>query len=173
MTTRPSQIETNNGASLFAIGAGHVNPTKASDPGLVYDINPEDYVPYLCGMYSEKQVKDITGYKEIKCTEVIPAEKLNYPSFAFSMKPTSTKTITRTVTNVGQKSNYLFKHDLPKEVKISANPDMLKFSKTGQSISYNVQITVTGGRKGSIFEGHLRWETSKYTVKSPVSITIA
>nr|TKR91084.1 hypothetical protein D5086_0000225950 [Populus alba] len=35
---------------VFAIGSGHVNPTKADDPGLVYDIQPDDYISYLCGL---------------------------------------------------------------------------------------------------------------------------
>ncbi|XP_066396595.1 uncharacterized protein [Miscanthus floridulus] len=36
-------------SDLFATGAGHVNPEKAVDPGLVYDIAPSDYVGFLCG----------------------------------------------------------------------------------------------------------------------------
>lgn len=34
-------------ADIFAIGAGHVNPSSAVDPGLVYDLHlqPDDYIP--------------------------------------------------------------------------------------------------------------------------------
>ncbi|GKD33088.1 subtilisin-like protease SBT1.2, partial [Tanacetum coccineum] len=31
-------------ADVFAIGAGHVKPSKANDPGLVFDIKPDDYI---------------------------------------------------------------------------------------------------------------------------------
>jgi len=34
-------------ADLFATGAGYVNHLKANDPGLVYDIEPNDHVPYF------------------------------------------------------------------------------------------------------------------------------
>ncbi|KAL5098923.1 hypothetical protein RYX36_003250 [Vicia faba] len=34
---------------VFATGVGHVNPLKANDLGLVYDIETNDYIPYLCG----------------------------------------------------------------------------------------------------------------------------
>ncbi|KAK4365287.1 hypothetical protein RND71_016645 [Anisodus tanguticus] len=34
-------------ADIFAIGAGHVNPSRANDPGLIYDTPFEDYVPYF------------------------------------------------------------------------------------------------------------------------------
>ncbi|KAK6158082.1 hypothetical protein DH2020_005396 [Rehmannia glutinosa] len=45
---------------VFAIGAGHVNPPNALDPGLVYDITP-DYITYLCGLgYTEKDIAVIT-----------------------------------------------------------------------------------------------------------------
>ncbi|KAG6431451.1 hypothetical protein SASPL_109530 [Salvia splendens] len=38
-------------ADIFATGSGHVNPSRAKDPGLVYDIQPQDYLPFLlvCG----------------------------------------------------------------------------------------------------------------------------
>ncbi|CAL1375516.1 unnamed protein product [Linum trigynum] len=29
---------------LFALGAGHVNPLKADEPGLIYDIHSADYI---------------------------------------------------------------------------------------------------------------------------------
>nr|GFC15810.1 subtilisin-like protease SBT1.2 [Tanacetum cinerariifolium] len=47
-------------ADVFAIGAGHVNPPKANDPGLVFDIKPDDYILYLCGLgYTTKQIRMI------------------------------------------------------------------------------------------------------------------
>ncbi|KAK6797349.1 hypothetical protein RDI58_005051 [Solanum bulbocastanum] len=47
---KPIEDERGAPADFFATGAGHVNPLRASDPGLIYDIQPEDYVPYLCGL---------------------------------------------------------------------------------------------------------------------------
>ncbi|CAI0476613.1 unnamed protein product [Linum tenue] len=44
-------------ADLFATGSGQVNPNKANDPGLVYDLQPDDYISYLCGL----------GYNGYKC----------------------------------------------------------------------------------------------------------
>jgi subtilisin family serine protease len=44
-------------ADVFAKGSGHVNPSRANHPGLVYDIQPQDYVSYLCGLnYTDREV---------------------------------------------------------------------------------------------------------------------
>ncbi|KAL0329686.1 UNVERIFIED_CONTAM: Subtilisin-like protease SBT1.2 [Sesamum radiatum] len=68
-------------ADIFATGAGHVNPSKANDPGLVYDIAADDYIPYLCGLgYTDEQV-GIIAHKSVHCTSKIPEGQLNYPRF--------------------------------------------------------------------------------------------
>ncbi|XP_074567148.1 subtilisin-like protease [Curcuma longa] len=57
----PINDEQHNKASFFDMGADNVNPSKAMDPGLVYDIKPDDYVRFLCELgYSDKQVVIVT-----------------------------------------------------------------------------------------------------------------
>ena len=35
-------------AGLYATGAGHVNISRAMDPGLAYDLDESEYAGYLC-----------------------------------------------------------------------------------------------------------------------------
>ncbi|CAL1401291.1 unnamed protein product [Linum trigynum] len=56
--------ELNVPATVFDMGSGHVDPSKALNPGLVYDIEPDDYISYLCGLgYNDKQVRTIVQRK--------------------------------------------------------------------------------------------------------------
>jgi hypothetical protein len=76
----PIVDEQHKPADLFATGAGHVNPDKAVDPGLVYDIAPADYIGFLCGMYTSKEVSVIARCSVDRSTvTVIPDRMLNYP----------------------------------------------------------------------------------------------
>jgi hypothetical protein len=70
-------------ADLFATGAGHVNPEKAADPGLVYDIEVSDYIGYLCGLYDSRNVS-VIARPPVDCSAVtvIPESMLNYPSIS-------------------------------------------------------------------------------------------
>ncbi|PHU07632.1 hypothetical protein BC332_24121 [Capsicum chinense] len=54
----------NNDANPLAMGAGHINPNKALDPGLLYDVTPEDYyINLLCALdFTSKQIKAITRF---------------------------------------------------------------------------------------------------------------
>ncbi|KAM0069734.1 putative cucumisin [Helianthus debilis subsp. tardiflorus] len=161
-------------ANIFAIGAGHVNPSKASDPGLIFDIQPDDYIPYLCGLgYTSKQVGVIVQ-KRVRCTEVIPEAQLNYPSFAVTLGPGDTKTFTRTVTNVGEaNSTYTIKSvALPVGLDLEVGPAELQFSKVNQKLTYQVMFIrdKTQEPQAPYGEGFMLWTFDKHTVRTPFSV---
>ncbi|KAI3807201.1 hypothetical protein L1987_23126 [Smallanthus sonchifolius] len=90
-------------ATPLEFGAGHVNPDRAMDPGLIYDMGPQDYIDFLCGLgYTAKQMSTILRTSQWSCEN---QTDLNYPSFIanFSNQTTSwsEKHLIRTVTNVG------------------------------------------------------------------------
>lgn len=99
--------------------AGHVSPRRANDSGLVYDIQPNDYILYLCGLgYTNQQVSSIVGRKVV-CWKVgsIAKPQLSCPSFAVTLEEFTSQTYTRTVTNVGTaNSTYVVEVDTPNEV---------------------------------------------------------
>lgn len=166
--------ETLHPANLFAMGAGHVNPSMASHPGLVYDLGPEDYISYLCGLgYNDTQLDTITR-SSTKCSSYkksAPGE-LNYPSFSLSLGPS--QTFTRTVTNVGEAhSSYKVQIFNPQGVKVSVSPDTLYFKQVNQKLTYSVTFSRSGPGAGSspFSEGSLIWVSSKYSVRSPISVT--
>ena len=66
-------------ASPLAMEAGHINPNRALDPGLIYDATPKDYLKFLCSMFTTKEVSVITRLDRISCSKSSP--DLNYPSF--------------------------------------------------------------------------------------------
>ncbi|KAJ0967067.1 hypothetical protein J5N97_023984 [Dioscorea zingiberensis] len=161
-------------ATFFAMGAGHVNPSKAFDPGLIYDIVADEYIAYLCGLgYTDPQVGTIAG-KKINCSviEKIAEKDLNYPSISVTLgsKPV---TVTRTVINVGDaESVYTLKVDNLVGVSIQVKPTMLEFSEVNEKKSFTVSFTNGVGKSGSVWESNLRWISDKHVVRSPISITI-
>ncbi|CBI34782.3 unnamed protein product, partial [Vitis vinifera] len=160
-------------ADIFATGAGHVNPSRANDPGLVYDIEPDDYIPYLCGLgYTDTEV-GILAHRSIKCSEEssIPEGELNYPSFSVALGPP--QTFTRTVTNVGEAySSYTVTAIVPQGVDVSVNPDKLYFSKVNQKLTYSVTFShnSSSGKSSKFAQGYLKWVSGKHSVGSPISI---
>ncbi|KAL3719657.1 hypothetical protein ACJRO7_004610 [Eucalyptus globulus] len=160
-------------ADLFAIGAGHVDPARAIDPGFVYDIQPDDYIPYLCGLgYTDKQVS-VIAHKPVRCLgeSSIPEGELNYPSFSVILGPP--QTFTRTVTSVGTDySPYVVRIVPPQGVYVSVKPDKLNFSKSNQKATYSITLgrANTTHKVANFTQGYLRWDSKKYSVKSPISV---
>ncbi|WJX54960.1 hypothetical protein P8452_40785 [Trifolium repens] len=162
-------------ADVFATGAGHVNPVKANDPGLVYDIQPEDYVPYLCGMgYSDREIEVIVQWK-VKCSDVksIPEAQLNYPSFSILLGSES-QFYTRTLTNVGPvNATYRVELDVPLALGMSVSPSEITFSETNEKVSYSVDFIpqVKENRGNHTFaQGSLTWVSDKHAVRVPISV---
>nr|KAJ0202487.1 hypothetical protein LSAT_V11C600334580 [Lactuca sativa] len=167
----PIVDETLQPADLFATGSGHVNPSKANDPGLIYDIQPDDYIPYLCGLgYSDEEV-GIIAHGPIKCSmkSSIPEGQLNYPSFA--VKLGSSQTFTRTVTNVGEAyTSYVAKVVAPKGVSVSVNPSKISFRQMNEKATYSVIFRRTNEEAGEYSQGYIAWVSTKYMVRSVISV---
>ncbi|XP_030511920.2 subtilisin-like protease 4 [Rhodamnia argentea] len=160
-------------ADVFAIGAGHVDPERAVDPGLVYDIQPDNYLPYLCGLgYTDKEVAVIAG-KRVNCSSRIPEGELNYPSFSVTLGPA--QTFSRTVTNVGiDHSSYVVTVVAHKGVQVSVKPATLKFTNLHQKATYSVAFSRADytDTAANFSQGYLRWDSLNHTVRSPISVKL-
>ncbi|PWA91370.1 Peptidase S8/S53 domain-containing protein [Artemisia annua] len=164
-------------ADIFTIGSGHVNPSKANDPGLVFDIQPDDYIPYLCGLgYTPKQVQMIVR-KTVSCLKTIPEAQLNYPSFAVSLTRGDSKTYSRKMTNVGlANSTYTIKDiSAPDGVTVIVGSGFqeLSFTEMHQKLEYEVQFTWHHGDEVKVRygQGHMTWVSGRYSVRTPFAFT--
>ncbi|XP_020084948.1 subtilisin-like protease SBT1.2 [Ananas comosus] len=168
---KPIKDETLQPASFFAMGAGHVNPSKAANPGLVYDLRADDYIPYLCGLgYTDQQVEAIT-HRKINCATIkkISEAELNYPSIAVSLE-LGHLTVNRTLTNVEEeRSTYTVAIDVPKDISVSVSPETLEFSKLKETKSFTVSLS-WNPKTTTHTEGAFRWVSTKYVVRSPIVI---
>ncbi|MBA0663650.1 hypothetical protein Goklo_003753, partial [Gossypium klotzschianum] len=88
-----------NTSTVLDFGSGHVHPTKAMDPGLVYDITTMDYIDFLCNSnYTINNIRVLTR-KNAHCSGAKRAGhvgNLNYPSLSALV-----------FRRVGQKLNFL------------------------------------------------------------------
>jgi hypothetical protein len=158
-------------ASFFDMGSGHVNPAKAADPGLVYDLDFNDYTSYICSILGDYGLLIIVHNSSLTC-EKLPKVKgiqLNYPTIMVPLTQTPTSSMVhRTVTNVGPaKSTYMAKVEAPKSLNVKVTPDKLVFSKAGEKKTFSVSVS---GRldKGEHLEGSLSWVSGKHVVRSPI-----
>ncbi|CAL1401228.1 unnamed protein product [Linum trigynum] len=158
-------------ANLFDTGAGHVNPVLAADPGLVYDLQPNDYIPYLCGLgYKESVISGILQRKAHCGNSSIPEAQLNYPSFSIRLGSTPL-TFSRTVTNVGRANSvYVAKVVLPRGVDVKVHPKKIVFNRLNQKATFTVTFTSKGKSAESYSQGFLYWLTQGYVVKSPIAV---
>ncbi|KAK9913121.1 hypothetical protein M0R45_036945 [Rubus argutus] len=161
-------------ATPLDFGAGHINPNKAMNPGLVYDLHVQDYIQYLCSLgYNEDQMYAVIRRSQWGCTQ-LPTD-LNYPSFMAIFNGTTTprtKSFSRTVTNVGgDATTYRPYFDIPIGMGIAIEPLTLTFTKKYEKQGFSLSIEVDSDAPKVIY-GYLRWvdDGGKHIVSSPIVV---
>uniref|UniRef100_A0ACD5W0W3 Uncharacterized protein n=1 Tax=Avena sativa TaxID=4498 RepID=A0ACD5W0W3_AVESA len=178
------QDETGEAATPFSYGSGHAKPALALDPGLVYDTTPDDYTSFLCSLkptqlpllsvlYGANASNPFTCSK--KSLSFRP-ENLNYPSIsAACLSVSGATTVRRRVKNVGPTaySTYIVSVVQPAAgVRITVQPDTLRFGKIGEEKSFTVKLEVYDAvaAAGYVF-GSIEWSDGNHRVRSPVAAT--
>ncbi|KAF7831009.1 cucumisin-like isoform X1 [Senna tora] len=178
-TAKPLNPKMNRDAE-FSYGAGQIDPTKAVNPGLVYDADESDFVRFLCGQgYSTRTLQLVTGDNST-CSDDPPfsnetsAKDLNYPSFSLptpSSNPTVSGSFSRTVTNVGPAiSIYMASVRAPPGLIIDVTPKVLSFMSVGEKQRF--VVSVEGSLEASIVSASLVWSDvmGNVQVRSPIVV---
>ncbi|CAJ1929387.1 unnamed protein product [Sphenostylis stenocarpa] len=171
---------TNAPATPFGVGAGHVNPIAALNPGLVYDLTADDYLNFLCALNYTADRIEAVARRKFTCDahKHYSVTDLNYPSFGVVFKPiarSSNATIVkheRTLTNVGVAGTYKVSVtlDIP-SVNVTVEPNVLSFNKNEKK-SYTVTFAASYPPPPTqLGFGRLEWSNGKNIVGSPISIT--
>ena len=147
-------------ANPFDYGSGHIDPEKAADPGLVYDINSEDFGVFNC-----------SNIGLIFCeTPQVPLYHLNLPSISIPDLKTKV-TVPRTVTNVGPiSSTYDAILEPPPGVKMQVHPSKLVFDEHTKTLKFTLTFTPLNKVQGTYRFGSLTWKNEKHTVRIPIAV---
>ncbi|MDT0141361.1 S8 family serine peptidase [Microbacterium sp. PRC9] len=151
---------------IFKQGAGHVQPTSAADPGLVYESGVDDWTAFLCG-----STRSVSG---TACDDLeaggrsLDPSDLNTPSIGIGLLD-GTQTVTRTVTNVDDEAGtYSATVSGLAGVGVTVEPSTLTVA-PGATASYTVTFAV--GEETQLFDylaGQLSWTDGTHTVRSPI-----
>ncbi|MBA0836523.1 hypothetical protein Goarm_008731 [Gossypium armourianum] len=181
-----TMVDESNGntSTVLDFGSGHVHPTKAMNPGLVYDITPMDYVDFLCNSnYTINNIQVITR-RNADCSGAKRAGhvgNLNYPSFSAVFqqygKHTMSTHFIRQVTNVGD-PNSVYKVTVrpPSGTLVTVEPKQLVFRRVGQKLNFLVRVEATAVKLApgstNMKSGSIVWSDGKHNVTSPIVVTM-
>lgn len=158
-------------ADPFDFGGGIVNPNRAADPGLVYDMGTADYIHYLCTLgYNNSAIFQFTE-QSIRCpTREHSILDLNLPSITIPSLQNSTS-LTRNVTNVGAvNSTYNASIISPAGTTITVKPDTLIFDSTIKTVTFSVTVSSIHQVNTGYSFGSLTWIDGVHAVRSPISV---
>lgn len=148
-------------ADPFDFGGGHIDPNRAADPGLIYDINPKDYFQYF----------ECNKLEICRQTEA-PQYDLNLPSISIP-DLTSTTKVQRTVTNIGKDSAvYKAIVQAPPGVKMTVEPSVLHFTKSKNTKKFTVTFNALRKVRGDFNFGSLTWVEvyGPHSVRIPIAV---
>jgi len=158
MTTAYDTVDAAGGpvSDPFAQGAGHVDPIRMLDPGLLYLNGPDDWRAYL---------QDI-GYDV--GVEPVDASDLNLASIAVGTL-TTPQTITRRVTSA-RAGDFTASIENLAGIRAVVQPPVLSFAAAGETRSFTVTLTRTDAPLDVFATGSLLWTGGDTTVRSPIAV---
>lgn len=174
-------------ATPFGYGAGHVQPNRAADPGLVYDMGAADYLGFLCSLgYNSSVIETFMGDDHRTNTPHActarrrpKPEDLNYPSIAVPHLSPSGKplAVSRRVRNVGAgPASYGVRVDEPRGVSVSVRPARLEFAAAGEEKEFAVTFRARQGLylPGEYVFGRMAWSDAagRHHVRSPLVVRV-
>ncbi|CAA6666751.1 unnamed protein product [Spirodela intermedia] len=146
-------------ADPFDYGSGHINPDKAADPGLIYDINLRDI-----------DAKCFLNLSSVCETPQLPVYDLNLPSMSIPDLKTKVR-VSRTVTNVGPAcSTYIAIVEHPPGVEMEVRSSKLVFDERTKRQNFTVTLTSIRRTQGVYSLGSLTWKDETHTVRIPVAV---
>jgi hypothetical protein len=147
-------------ADPFDFGGGHINPNRAVDPGLVYDVDSKEYNSFF-----NCTIGLVDGCESYQLN-------LNLPSIAVpDLK--NQATVWRTVTNVGPaEATYRAVVEPPAGVAVSIEPSVISFTAGGsRSVTFKLTFTAKQRVQGGYTFGSMTWsDQSAYSVKIPIAV---
>uniref|UniRef100_A0A3N7FLP5 Subtilisin-like protease fibronectin type-III domain-containing protein n=1 Tax=Populus trichocarpa TaxID=3694 RepID=A0A3N7FLP5_POPTR len=180
LMTTASEMKIGDLFAEWGSGAGQIDPTKALDPGLIYDLSEIDYIRFLCkASYSGTILSIVTGDQNTNCSSISPFgghDALNYPSMNVQVEnphSSTTAAFIRTVTNVGpEKSTYKAVVKAPMDVKATVTPDTLVFNKVNEKKFFKVKVQGPPMEDTLVLSASLEWiDSNNHKVKSPIVIS--
>ncbi|EXB81608.1 Subtilisin-like protease SDD1 [Morus notabilis] len=163
-------------ADPFDMGGGLVNPEKALDPGLIYNVTIEDYYQFLVSIgFVDASISVLTDMSINNSNRKgFSALDLNLPSITVPNLRNGEKVIvTRTVTNIGDvNSVYKAVIEAPPGIKITIEPQSLGFNSTIKSLSFKVSFFSNQKLHGYYKFGSLTWSDGKHLVRSPIAVRV-
>ena len=148
---------------IFRQGAGHVQPNRAMNPGLVFDSGYNDWLGFLCGTQLPKSFCTSTG------VPVLDPSNLNVASIAIG-DMAGTQTVKRRVTNVGgNPATYLVSHTGMAGFTVAVNPATLQVA-AGQTKDFEVTFTRTSAGLNSYAGGQFTLSDGIHTVRVPMVV---
>jgi hypothetical protein len=169
MTTTYVEVVRSDGepADAFDMGAGHIDPNRAVDPGLVYDSSFADHAAYLCGL-PEPPFAASACAAHTAAGSPSTAVDLNLPSIGVAAL-ISGDVIRRRVTNVGPPASYTAEVIAPPGLDVLVEPSSLVLG-AGQTADFNVRFVDRGAERDVWSFGELAWRSATHDVESPIAV---
>ncbi|KAD6795707.1 hypothetical protein E3N88_06603 [Mikania micrantha] len=161
-------------ADPFDYGGGHINPNKAINPGLIYNMTTTDYIHFLCAMgFNDSVINLLANHSHCPCPRKANVlRNLNLPSISIP-ELTKTTTVSRTVTNVGPTSSlYVARIEAPPGTSVVVEPSILFFNATKTRLRFKVRIRPLEKVQGRFSFGYLLWEDGIHVVRTPLVVRV-